>query len=304
MSSLVFALLAAGCSSLSSLFFRKNTDNSADRSAGGYLVSFYFSSFILAFLLYPAIWKTSINFTVLFIGMCVGLLSSVLLRLTFRALKKGPTGLTYAFQNASAIFPGLILFLLLGSNFGFTYSFIQIVGIGLVLMGLFLGTKTPTISSPKASSKWLKYALACFVVQTLALTLIQARCVLFDCSEMGGFISKFSIPPTDDVWFMPGLFGTATLVQGLIFLREKKRIEKSEAFYGCLGGIANFSSTCLLLLATKYALPFEKGILFPCFAVASMILCNLWANRLYKENFNFKTNLLCSVGIFMAAAQL
>lgn len=298
MSSLVFALLAAGCSGLSSLFFRKNADNSTDRSAGGYLVLFYFSSFILSFLLYPAIWKTSINFTVLFMGMCVGLLSSLLLRLTFRALKKGPAGLTYAFQNASAIFPGLILFLLLGSNFGFTYSFIQIVGIGLVLIGLFLGASKETAGS----FKWLKYALACFVTQIFALTLIQARCVLFDCSEIGGFISNFSIPETDDVWFMPGLFGTATLVQGLLFLREKKRIQKRETFFGCLGGIANFSSTGLLVLATKYALPFEKGILFPCFAVASMILCNLWANRLYKENFNFKTNILCSIGIFMAAA--
>lgn len=302
MSSLIFSLLAAGCTSLSSLFFRKNADNStASSSPSGYLVLFYFFSFILSFLFYPDIWKVDINLIILAIGACVGLLSSTLMLLTSRALKQGPAGLTFAFQNASAIFPGLILFLFLGSDFGFSCSYLQLAGMVLVLSGLFLGAKQESASHPKASPKWLKYALACFIVQILALTFIQGRCILFDVGTEGLF-SDFTPTEADDVWFMPGQFGASFIMQAVIFLRENKKFQRSEVIFGCLGGIANFSSTCLLLLATKFALPYEKGILFPCFAVASMILCNIWANRLYNEKFNLKTNAFCSFGIFMAVS--
>lgn len=303
MNSLVFSLLAAGCASLSSLFFRKNTDNTAAPSnPSGYLVLFYFFSFILSFLLYSDIWKVNINFIILSIGSCVGLLSSTLMLLTSRALRHGPAGLTFAFQNASAIFPGLILFLFLGSDFGFSCSYLQLAGMMLVLFGLFVGAKNESTSRPQSSYKWLKYALACFIVQIFALTLIQARCILFSYGEMGEVFSNLTLTEADDVWFMPGQFGASFVMQAVIFLKENKRFHKSEIIYGCLGGIANFSSTCLLLLSTKLALPFEKGILFPCFAVASMILCNIWANRLYNEKFNLKTNALCSCGIFMAVS--
>ncbi len=303
MSSLAFSLLAAGCASVSSLFFRKNADNAkTSYNPSGYLVLFYFFSFILSFFFYADIWKVNINLIILSIGACVGLLNSILMFLTAQALKLGPAGLTFAFQNASAIFPGLILFLFLGSDFGFSCSFLQLTGMIIVLFGLFLGAKKESAGYPKASSKWLKYALACFIIQILALTFIQARCVLFDCGDAVGVFSDFTLTEADDAWFMPGQFGASFIMQTVIFLRENKRFQKSEVIYGCFGGIANFSSTCLLLLATKYALPIEKEILFPCFAVASMILCNVWASRLYKEDFNLKTNALCSFGIFMGVS--
>lgn len=303
MSALIFSLLAAVCTAFSSLFFRKNADNlKGNPNPCGYLVLFYLFSFLLSIFFYPDIWKIKINPIILGLGACVGLLSSTLMLLTSKALKQGPAGLTFAFQNASAIFPGLILFLLFGSDFGFSCSSIQLIGMALVLFGLFLGAKKESANYPKASSKWLKYALACFVVQILALTFIQARCILFDCEKIGRLFSNFSLTVVDDVWFMPGQFGASFIMQAVLFIREKKRFQKSEVIYSCLGGITNFSSTCFLLLATKLALPTEKGILFPCFAVAAMILCNIWANRLYKENFNLKTNILCSLGIFMAVS--
>lgn len=298
MNSLVFSLLASGFTAFSSLFFRKNADATSN-SPSGYLVLFYFFSFILSFVLYPQIWSANLNYIILSIGACVGLLSSTLMLMTSQALKQGPAGLTFAFQNASAIFPGLILFLLLGSDFGFSCSYLQLAGMTLVLIGLFIGAKKEFINNTGTSSKWLKYALACFFIQILALTFIQARCILFSCGDLGIF-SDFTPTEVDDVWFMPGQFGASFIMQSLIFLTEKKRIQKIEIIYGSIGGIANFVSTCLLLLATKFALPYEKGILFPCFAVSTMILCNVWANKLYNEQFNFRTNLLCSFGIFMA----
>lgn len=305
MNSLVFSLLAAGCSSLSSLFFRKNGDNSPiTYNPSGYLVVFFLFSFFLCFLFFPDLWNFRINPIILGIGICVGLLSSLLMLLTAQALKQGPAGLTFAFQYASAVFPGLILFMLLGSDFGFSCSYLQLTGMALVLFGLFLGAQKESTDYSKTSSKWLKYALACFIVQILALTFIQARCILFDGAEKAtaGFFSNFSLMEADDIWFMPGQFGASFITQAIIFMRRKKSFQTREIIYGCLGGTANFSSTCLLLLATKLALPFEKGILFPCFAVGSMILCNLWAYWFYEEKLNLKTSALCSIGIFMAVS--
>lgn len=303
MNSLVFSLLAAVCTALSSLFFRKNANNaSPNHSANGYLVLFYLFSFLLSFFISSEIWKVNVNLIILALGACVGLLNSTLMILTSQALKLGPAGLTFAFQNASAVFPGMILFLLLGSDFGFSCSYLQFAGMALVLCGLFLGAKKASANHPKASFRWLKYALICFLVQILALTFIQARCVLFDCHDTGRIFSNFSITESEDVWFMPGQFGVSFIIQTIMFLRENKNFQIKEVMYGSLGGIGNFLSTYLLLLATKLALPFEKGILFPCFAVASMILCNIWANRLYNETFNFKTNILCAFGIFMAVS--
>lgn len=305
MNSLAFSLLAAGCTSLHSLFFRKNVDSSINNknySPSGFLVLFFFSSLVCSLIFVQDLWKLNVNLVILAIGVCVGLFSSTLMLLTSQALKQGPAGLTYAFLNASAVFPGVILFLLLGSDFGFSCSYFQLAGMAIVLFGLFLGAKKESENQPRASSNWLKYALACFFIQILALTFIQARCILFDYGATSGFFADFTVTEADDIWFMPGQFGASFLMQTVIFLSERKKFQTKEVVYGSLGGTINFLSTYFLLLATKCALPFEKGILFPLFAVASMILCNIWANKLYKEKFNLKTNLLCALGIFMAVS--
>lgn len=290
---LSLALFASIFTALSSLLFRKNGDSS-QRSPSTYLLFFYFFAFLASFVFAQDIWSTPVNFIILAIGACVGVFSSTVMFLTSRALSKGPAALTFAFQNASAIFPGLILFFLLGSDFGFSCSYLQLAGMCLVLAGLFLGAKKEATLQPKASSSWIKYALACFLVQIFALTFIQGRCVLFEG------VAFPTVSSEDDVWFMPGQFGAAFLIQLGICLRNKQGVEIREMVYGSLAGAANFSSNSLLLLATKFALPMEKSILFPLFAVSSMILCNVWANRLYKESFNLRTNAICSLGIFMS----
>lgn len=302
MNSVMFSIFASGSAALSSLSFRKNADKLPDGyGSSGYLVIFYFFAFVLSLIFSSDIWKANVNFIILAIGACVGFLSSTMMLFTSRALKYGPAGMTFAFQNASAIFPGLILFMFLGSDFGYSCTPLQFAGMLLVLFGLFWGAKKETNGTTKTSPKWLKYALACFFFQILALTFIQGRCILFNCGDAaGGVLSDFTLTDADDVWFMPGQFGASFIMQAVIFIRENKKFQKSELFFAGLGGAANFFSTSLLLLATKFALPFEKGILFPCFAVGSMILCNVWANKLYNEKFNLTTNFICSLGIFMA----
>ncbi len=301
MNALLFSLLAACCASLSSLLFRKNADSSCEaKNPGGFLVLYFLSSLTFTFLFYPDLWKFEISYTALLIGAIIGGFNSILMVLTAKALKYGPAGLTYAFLNASAIFPGVILFLLLGTDFGFSFSFLQFIGMSFVLVGLFIGAKKQSNNGSQDSTMWLKFTLGCFMMQVLALTLIQSRCILFNCSGTSSFLAHLSISESDDMWVMPGQFATSLIIHTLLFFRENRKLRKDEFIFGSLGGVANFSSTCLLFLATKYALSFEKVILFPLFAVATMILCSIWAKLLYQERFNFRTNALCSFGIFMA----
>lgn len=300
MNAIFFSIFAAVSAALANLFFRKNSEAaSASSSPTGYLVFFYLTSFILSFILYPTILSEELNYTMLSIGMGVGVLNILLMLLTSKALQKGPAGLTFAFQNTSAVFPGMILFLLFGTEYGFSYSFPKLLGILLVVYGLFLGAKNESTGSSK---QWLKYAVACFGVQVLALTLIQARCLLFDCPVQEIVSTNSEIASKDDVCFMLGQFGVAFLVQLSFYLLQKSPKSGKTALYGSLGGLANFCSTGLLLLATKWALPFEKGILFPSFAVATIIACNLWANKLYGEKFNYASNATCACGILIGLA--
>lgn len=301
MNAIFIVLLAASCTAMSSLSFRRYVGLSESSNPTGYLVIFYIFSFVLSLSIYPNIWVSEISYTMIAIGALVGFLNSSLMIYTSRALHYGPAGMTYAFQNASAIFPGIILFVLLGSEFGFACSFTQLIGMFFVLVGLFMGAKSQKGDSSKISGRWLKYAIGCFLIQILALTCIQVRAVLFGF-EGNNFFSNLHLTEAHDIWFMPSFFATSSLTQICLFLRKTQKLRKPEILYGCLGGLANFSSTCFLLIATKIAMPFEKGVLFPCFAVAAMILCNLWATKLYQEKFNFKTNILCSFGIFLAVA--
>jgi hypothetical protein len=299
---LVLSLSASLFTALSGLFFRVNSDKTTNRVPSIYLAVFYLCSLLCCFAFTPEIWNTPVNGIVLGVGASVGLLSSILMLLTSKALAKGPAAMTFAFQNASAIFPGLLLYLLLGSDFGYSCSYLQFFGMVIVLLGLYLGAKKEAAQLPKDSSEWLKYALGCFIVQILALTFIQGRCVLFDAKDAGALFSDFTVSSTEDVWFMPGLFGTGFLAQLAVSLKAKPSVRMREVALGSLGGIANFLSNLLLLWATMSARPFEQSILFPIFAVSSMVLCNLWANRLYQESFNYKTNALCAFGIFLAVA--
>jgi len=219
---------------------------------------------------------------------------------TFQALRKGPAGLTFAFQNASAVFPGIFLFLIFGLEFGFAFSYFQLLGMVLVLVGLFLGVrgKNENSGSPPISKTWIKYAIACLLIQILALTCIQGRCVLFAEEKLNWF-SSLAVLEADDIWFMPGQFGATVILQGVIFGWEKRKLKSKEVAFGSLSGFANCICTGLLLAATKLASPSEQGILFPIFAVSTIVLCNLWARVLYQEKFNYTANGICALGIFV-----
>lgn len=301
MNALFFCFLASIFSALGNLLFRINAaKGSGVDNSKSYLFVFYLVSFIFSLVLNPQVLSTAPKFSMLLIGAMVGVINVSLMFITSKALAKGPAGLTFAFQSASAVFPGLLLFSIFGAPYGFSFTLMQFFGVSLVLLGLFAGTQRSSSDGKKASVQWLKYALALFCVQVMALSLIQGRCVLFDCEKVGGFLAQFSLSQADDIWFMPGQFGISLLLQGAILINEKKPIQRNSLFFGVLGGATFFACTYLLLLSTKIALPREKAILFPFSAVSTIILCNLWARQIYKEKFNFLSNGLCASGIFLA----
>ncbi|MBN9377427.1 MAG: hypothetical protein BGO14_10065 [Chlamydiales bacterium 38-26] len=302
MTAIFFSILAALSAALSNLFFRINSQKTAstNQNPSGYLLFFYFTCFVLTFSLYPQIFYEKLSYLMLAMGVAVGILNILLMTLTSRALQKGPAGLTFAFQNTSAVFPGMILFMLFGTEYGFTFSFPKLIGILLVIYGLFVGAKNESSSSSKTSSifQWLKYAVACFGVQVFALTLIQARCIFCPAETQSPAVSS-GLASCEDICFMLGQFGAAFLIQLIYHFSQMQFKLPKLSLYGTLGGFSNFASTCMLLLATKWAMPYEKGILFPCFAVATIIACNTWANRLYGEKFNLSSNATCACGVLL-----
>lgn len=292
MQGLTFTFLASGCASFANFFFRKNSVSNFSVNTNFYLFIYFIFSFFISIAIHPEIIFYSPNLIMTGTGVIVGMLNIGLMLVTARALQLGPAGLTFAFQNASAIFPGVLLFLLFGSSFGFSVTMLQIAGLLLVLFGLYWGCRNE--KQDGLSLKWLKYALSCFAIQVFALSLIQARCLLFDCSQ-------FNVVSGDDIWFMPAQFGTAAILQGFLCWLEQKKMGKREAVFGICAGVANGAATCFLLIATKTALPFEKTILFPCFSVSTIILCNLWASKFYGEKFNAVTNIICTIGIVISS---
>ena len=302
MNGVLISFLAGGFAATSNLIFRKSSDRSAAKSYNYYLLFFYLGCFVASFLVSPTQGPAPFNPIMFGVGCVEGALSMFMMWLTSRALLTGPSGLSFAIQNASAIFPGLILFSLFGPLFGFQITFMQILGMGVVVLGLFLGA-TQNKTEQSINFKWAKCAVGAFIVQTLALSLIHWRCLLFADSVPDHPLIPWRLPESCDAWFLPGQFGTALVLQlGIILLYERRPFTRTEALYGTLGSMTNLLSSFCLLMATKIASPFEQGLIFPSFAAITMILCNIWANRLYHERFNWTSNSLCAAGIVIGSA--
>lgn len=299
LNALAVSFFAALCASVSNLFIRKNS--LVSNGPHGHLTCHYLTSFIISFFICKDSLHIPFNGSITSIGAAVGILNVALMGLLYQALNRGPSGLTFALLNASSIFPGVLLFLLFGREFGFDFTMTQAIGMSLVIFGFVIATKTDSKGGFSVKREWLKYALGSFLVQIVALSLIQWRCLLFESHASAHVLLPTTLSEESDVWFMPGLFGAAFLFQAILFLRERRMCTKSELFFGVVTGLAIALSTYFLSLATKLALPQEKALLFPCYAVATIILSNGWASKLYKEKFNVHTNVLCSAGIFVAS---
>lgn len=267
-------------------------------TSGGYL-SIYFAQCFVTSLFVSKIFATNIEFNapMSVLGAITGSMIAGMLLLAGLALKKGPAALTFAFLNSGAIVPPLLLGLLFKENMGFSLGLGNILGMALVVLGLFWAAWSLIKSTlPKS---WLLLAALTFISQALILTIFQWRCLLFSSYEH--LLIPFKCDETADAWFMPSMFFAAALINVLLFyLRERRVQKKIEIFGGVIGGIANALSTFFLLQATQIAAPKEKMVLFPLFTVLVILFCNILGRLIYKERIHWKGTICSASGILIS----
>lgn len=296
-SSFLLASLGALSASFSSLAIRKTIEYKGE--VGGYLAFYFFISFLSAACANLWIMPHSLFSPVMaFVGAGTGVLVIALMATLGLALKTGPTGLTFAFQNSGSVFSPLLMTFAFGASFGFPLSLANSIGMGLVVAGLFWATRGG--DNRIQSKQWIFFALATFTCQALILSIYQWRCLLIATHLSDHFLVPFRCQTEEEIWFMPAMFFCAFILQALYFgIRERRFCRPSELIGGAIGGIANTTSTLLLLFATKVATPTENAMLFPLFAVLIIFLCNLYGKFLYQEKVNWAANALLAIGIFV-----
>lgn len=296
---LLILLIASAFSSGGALAMRRSQDKGA--SAQGYLVFHFALSCLAATYLNGLYWTSDpISPRLASLGGAVGLLIVATNLLLFRTLGCGPPGLTFAYWNSGAVIPAILLAGIFGHTYGFLFTIGSAVGLACVIIGLYWGAKQE--HSLPISSQWKALAVLCFLLQGLILATFQWRTLLYRADLPGHTLIPWQSLPSEDLWFIPGLFFVATLVQiGIFAFSHRRWFSRSEITYGILGGIANGTSTFLLLWATEIATPQERVVLFPLFAMAVIVFCNLWGQAIYKEHVNWKANALCCLGILIAA---
>ncbi|MBS0625094.1 MAG: hypothetical protein JSS32_03505 [Verrucomicrobia bacterium] len=294
----LFIFFAAVCAASVNFCLRKNLES--QKSAAGYLALYFIFSFLVSLLLRSEFDWASFSWTLCSTGILAGSLNLLMMFLMAKALKVGPSSLTFAFQNSASVFPALLLFLLFGSQFGFHLNAFLILGSLCLVAGLFLSIRKDFKTT--SSKTWLLLALTIFLLQGTILSIFQWRVLLQQYPAESHFLIPFSCSPREDEWFMPGFFWIPALAQTLIFFSVEKRwFSKKELFLGTVGGAFNAGSTFCLLLATKIADDHSRSLLFPLFAILVIFLCNLWGKRLYKEPIDWKGTALCLGGVLIAA---
>lgn len=290
-------LVAALNASLSGLMMRRTLGKEGS-SVNGYLTFYFLISCLFASLLNSILsTRQPLSLSMISLGGITGLLVVALMVTMGFALEKGPSGLTFAFQNSGSIVPPLLMALIFKGSFGFSLSLGNIGGMILVIAGLFWAARNGK-SAERLSSNWIIYALLTFLCQATILTIFQWRCLLIESDLPSHPLIPFHCRPQEENWFMPAMFLSALLFQGFYFFFIERRIfTKQELIGGSLGGIANGLSTFFLLLAIRIATPVEKAMLFPLFAVLVILLCNIYGRAFYKETVNWKANACCILGI-------
>lgn len=294
---ILLALIAGMFIPLTNLTVRKGIDIGGNAKA--YFVFQMVTSFIFAILLGPV--RTgdySIPLSVAVLGTVAGLILSVMLFSLGRAVEKGPPGFTFAMLNSATVMPGILMALVFGASLGFVYNAWHALGSLLVIVGLFWGAKG--LQGMKEMKQWLFFATAMFTFHVLLLALYQWRAMLMNLPHPEELVSFFTMEQIKSEWFTPFMFLASGIVQISIYLRSEKRTPKmGEIFYGISGGLSNLFCTFFIIWATEMASPLENAVIFPIYSVVGIILTNLWGQRLYQEQVNWRACQLCVFGLIV-----
>lgn len=297
----ILVFIASLCGSTVNFLLRKNLDKGG--TASGYMVVHFTLSLITALVMTSSFDLSREGaLQMLIVGGITGILASMVMVFTSKALACGPSGLTFSFQNGSTVLPAFLLFGIFGYEYNFSISLGLVIGICLVLLGLFWAAYRAGHTGERISNKWKVYAIAMLLTQAVTLAMFQWRCLLTDFSLPYHPLIPFKCLPENDALFMPGMFIAASLFQLSSFVfKERRLLKMPELLCGGIGGLANACSTICLLTASSWATASEKGILFPAFAISVIIICNLWGQKLYGEKVHWLANGVCASGILIAA---
>jgi drug/metabolite transporter (DMT)-like permease len=299
---------AAGFAAIANFLFRKNQDKGG--SSRAFLSMYFLFSLFLSFAFSSQIFHLPFSPIMAGIGAFAGLLSYLMLSLTAKALQTGPPGLTFTFQNASCIFPGLLLASIFGNAFGFAITPWLLVGFALIFFGLFISAKSmekegggangKAVGASVSFAKWVVCALGMMATQGFILSIFQWRVLLLNCNDNTHWLIPWTCAQSEDVWFMPPFFAVPALLQLFFFWKvERRKFSVSETLYGASSGILNCACTVLLLLATKSLGIVKKEMLFPLFTISVILFCNLWGWKIYKERVNWWGIALCLLGVLV-----
>lgn len=291
---ILLAVLAGMFIPLTNLTVKKSIDVAG--TAKAYFVFQMASSLLLAVLWGPVRSGTlTIPLPAALMGSLAGVILAVMLYALGRAVEKGPPGLTFAILNSATVMPGLFMALLFGASLGFDYTVWHGLGSSLVLLGLFFGAKG--MAGMKEMKLWLFFSVTMFLFHFMLLSLYQWRGMLTNHPEAFPYAAPNELVSE---WFAAFMFLVCGLSQLFIYLRAERRWpRRGEVGYGVAGGVFNWLCTFFLLWATQVAGPLENAVIFPIFSVIGIILTNMWGQKFYQEQVNWRACQLCVFGLFV-----
>jgi drug/metabolite transporter (DMT)-like permease len=296
----ILYILSAACfAACANYFLRRNLEKGGTSNA--FLSLYFLISLVLAILITPELFFTKLSFLMAILGCCTGFLNFMMMGLTARSLEIGPPGLTFTFQNASCVLPGILLCLLFGEPFGFTLTPWLIASFCIIVSGLYISARTYGKSNQQTQfGKWLVLAVSMLLVQGIILSIFQWRVLLLSYDKGIHWLIPWTSAPEEDIWFMPAFFLIPTICQLTRFWRKEKRpFTTTEWIYGSSAGVFNCLAMLLLLLATKTNGAMNKVILFPLFTVSVILFCNLWGMKIYHERVNWLGIIFCVGGVVL-----
>jgi hypothetical protein len=291
----ILMLFAGGFISLSNLFMRKSIDHGG--TTKGFLIFQMAMAFIVALLLNPVrTGNYAWNGSIASLGLFAGIVLALLLFFLGRSLENGPAGLTFSILNGSTVMPAVVMAFLFGASYGFPYTIWHAIGSVVVLYGLFMAGKG--LLGLQNGKKWIMFCATMFSLHVLLLVLFQWRALLLNLPNPGELVSFFTSEQIKSQWFMPFMFLSAFALQVLFFMYYEKRWPtRLEAMYGLFGGVMNGLCTYCMIWSTEVAGPLENAVIYPIFSVMTIVLSNLWSQRLYQEKVDWRACQFCASGL-------
>ncbi len=297
---LVAMFLSGIFGAISNFCLRKNIEKK------GSIQAFFFLQLLITgvvlFFLFPVRRGVYYGHPLIF-GMAIiaGLMLKFMKTSVGKALRCGPSGMSFAIVNAASLFPVLFLYLAFSHTLFLTYTRWHLISSILIGIGLFWAGYE--LSSKKYNKKeWMRWIFIAFLCHIVYLLIKEWRCILFQGSFYKETFFFFRQDHLDSLWFAPWIFFSSAIFHGTFFIRTERRLfTSSEWGWGILGGIWNGICSFFFTLGPEIQQPHEAALLFPMFAITLIFACNLWSQHLYKEKVHWWANSLCFVGLFIGS---